>query len=305
MSLYIYLIFFIFSLAILFGPISYKKDTVSKLNKKEHPLKFLYGSAFLYIDIYRKTFLKGKKSNKQIKRQSRLSSLHVGQNPEALLYFDSAKKISFSILIFTFAMFIGLGYSLSLPENNEVTFIDRPPGNNGSLSEDLIANIEGETSHVTVNVDSKEYTFEEVLNIFDAARESIEISLLGDNNSFEEISSKLNLINNVDDIKTNWSFEDSQYFNYDGSIRYNNIPLEGVRTIVYGTLSFADYSAEITIPIFILPYESEDLSFNQELQSAIDTNNDSHEPTVHLPTSINGFSVSFFKPQNDLSPYFF
>jgi hypothetical protein len=245
-------------------------------------------------------------SERERRTSEKLSMLYTEINPIMLLKLHKAKHYTTSLLIIYFVAFIGI--ILTIPNTNsesKITSLDRPTNGEEASSYELNVEINGETTDIVLEIESKAYTLEEVLSYFDSHLASIESTLIGDNPSLYEITDNLNFISNFENIDISWQVENYDYINIKGEILMENIPSEGATTNIYANLKYGGHSATITFPIFIQK-ETLKPSLQEEIMSEINKNNDPHSSTITLPDSINGNTIYFSdKAPNNDSKYFF
>lgn len=299
----------LFALIFLFiTTFHYKKDFYINLDKETHPLKHLYGLSFVILSMTRKSKKNTVLSLRETKLKEKLSKLYSTVPTDDLLLQYKLKSITSVLAIILAISFIGFTYSFSLSgEDANIQTIERSTDSDDKSKVELIADIDGETTNVTLEIDSKEYSIEEALAYFDKHRDNIELSILGNNKDLYNITQNLVFNNKYEDISISWDVENSEYVDYDGHIFMENIPDDGVVTSIFATLSYKGRKATISIPIFIkktLSSNETSSTLESKLQSYIDSQ-DKYTSSIDLPTEIDGKTVKYYKNETSSTLSFF
>ncbi len=234
----------------------YKKEFTAGLVSKEHPLKFLYGTAFFLLDIFsslrKKLFPNHSVHNTKLK--SKLDKLYSGKDTRKIEYLLQAKRISYSLLILAGFIFIGFCYSCNaLNSSKRVTSLQRTDEESSYSFE---VSIEDKETHIVdITVSPKEYDFKESLNIFEEYREQIVSELLGENKGIDAIQYPLHFISEIGEkgLTIRWEIENEELIDAFGQIYPENIELCGAATSVTACLSLGEYTASLTIPLVLVP----------------------------------------------------
>lgn len=253
---FIYLLLLILLLIIYLITRKYKKELFLKLNKRDYPLKFMYGTAFFLLDtlisIRRKLFPNHSSHNNKLRKN--LDKIYVGKDISKIEYLFNAKRISYVFLTFTFFILIGFTYSfLNLISSEKITSLERT---NEESSYSLEVTIEDkETQIVDITVNPKEYDLKESLDIFELYREDIVTELLGNNTGIENIKYPLNFISGIGDkgLTINWEVENEELIDYSGELHSENIETYGTSTTVTAHLTLGEHTASLTIPLVLVP----------------------------------------------------
>lgn len=276
----------------------YKQEEHLHIPSKEHPLKFLYGTAFYILDFIKKHRKKNTISCKNRRLSDKLSKIYAGILPEKLVLLHNAKIISIIFSIIFIFSFLGVIFSVTNnSRNNSVTSLARPTNGNEAETYEITAIIDGEATDITLEIESAAYSLEEAITYFDSHRENIENSLKGKNTNLYEITSDLTFSNKVDDISIVWEAENSSYIDYDGHILMDNIPPEGVMTNIFANLTYRGHSATISFPIYIIKVSTVS-SINDEIQSQLIIDNDIYDSTVILPDEIGGHKITYLEKED-------
>lgn len=287
---YIYLIIILAAAFFVFINRNYNAGFFDSLPRKGHALRVFYGASLRLYILWRRFFPEkpGSKVNKMIK------SLYTKENVrfETILYY--IKKISVCICVAFGFCFLGLIACLTSGGAREVTSLLRNEYGEGTASYELEVSYNGSEETVELEIDERLYTDEEIYALFDEACEEVRILVLADNESFESISSPLNLVSEYGEIDIFWEIEDTDVLDYNGNITADLDEGESITLNLYAEFSLEDISVIYTFPAVI---SAESLSETERLvnsiMEAIEENNDIYESEVSLPESIDGSEISF------------
>ena len=276
-------------LAVLRGR-SYKKDFFKDLEKKEHPLRFFYGASLKIYEIFRSFVPEkaGSKVNKMIR------SLCVKENvkKETTLYY--VKKISLCLCLILACCAFGLICCAADRGIEAVTTLKRNEYGEGTASYELNVSYDGTQETMEIEIEERLYTDEEIYALFEEAYEAIKEEVLADNESFDEVSSPLDLVSDHGEIDIYWEIEDTDIISYNGQITAEIEEDESITVNLSATFTLEDLSAVYIYPVTIV---SETLSEKELLISyiveEIEENNNAYESEVSLPEDINGISITF------------
>ena len=292
----IYLIIILAAAVFVFINRNYNAAFFASLPKKGHALRIFYGASLRLYLLWRRFFPEkpGSKVNKMIK------SLCTKENVrfETIIYY--VKKISTCICIALVFCILGLFACLTAGGVQEVTSLLRNEYGDGTASYELEVSYDGSEETVEIEIEERLYTDEEIYSLFDEAYEEVQILVLADNESFESISSPLNLVSEYGEIDIFWEIEDTDVIDYNGNITAEMDEGESITLNLYAAFSLEDISVIYTFPAVIA---AESLSESERLvnsiMEAIEENNDIYESEVSLPESINGKEISFSMSQDD------
>lgn len=227
---------------------NYKSELYKNLNKKEHPLKFIYGLAFFIMNLLPSHMLGSGKLKKDLEK------LYAGQDVTVLEQVYTAKRFSYSFLFLFVFFFMGLTYAIHCEQKNTpLTSLSRSTSEDSYSLEVTLEN--RETHMVDITVPAQEFDFKASLELFESYREQIIETMLGDNPSIEEISQPLNFISQYGDegLTISWDVENENLIDYSGCIHPENITEHGAATTVIAHLSIGEYETNLTIPLILVP----------------------------------------------------
>ncbi len=141
-------------------------------------------------------------------------------------------------------------------QKGEVFALKRKEAGGGSYSEEMLVEEEGGAKEsISVEVQEKRLTEEEIYALFESCGQELEKDLLGENNSADRVEHDLSLPSEADDglIQVEWSFDNYQVLNPDGSIREENATEKGTPVEVRARMSYRDQEAERVFSIMVYP----------------------------------------------------
>lgn len=141
-------------------------------------------------------------------------------------------------------------------QKGEVYALKRKEAGGGSYSEEMLVEEEGGAKEsVSVEVQEKRLTEEEIYALFESCGQELEKRLLGENSSADRIEHALSLPSEAGDglIQVEWSFDNYRVLNSDGSIREENTTEEGTPVEVRARMIYRDQEAERVFSIMVYP----------------------------------------------------
>lgn len=293
--------------------LSYKKlhKLPLAIDKREHRLYFLYPM----IDyIMTKLRLGQRLYNKD--RVSNAGKALIVTNKtldwEMLYWYKRISLIYFITYITLIISFLSL--FLGKPQDALINdrYITRPSYGEGNKEVELkaslkprekIENYEGGKEKVyeqdiTLNIEERGYEDVEIGKFLDEAAKSIEIYLIGDNKSKDEIVSKLNFYNQLPgtSILVDWKIENLNIIARNGMVYNEELGPKGIDTKVRAILSYQGREKEIPITLHIMAkqYTKEEEIRNQleeGLAKASESNKE--DPLLELPIAIDDFQIKW------------
>lgn len=188
----------------------------------------------------------------------------------------------------------------------EVTSLRRRGAGEGNYTEEMQVEEEGgEKETLSVEVLEKKLTEEEVYALFEKSGEELEEAFLGENASADRIEYPLSLAKTAADglISVEWSFDNYQVLNPDGSIRAEKTSEAGTQVEVRARMTYREQEAERIFTIMVYPpHLSEKEAFAEDLRTALEgaEEKSSEEDLRELPTEANGRRLTWFKGEEHL-----
>lgn len=281
------------------------------LDKSEHKLYFLYPMAEL---ILTKLGLDKRLCSKD-KVTDAIKKLHVTSKTESIQRLYWCNKIALLILIIVAFSVLSLISQLQTNSNSKIIegkYLMRPDYGEGSEEVKLsvildeakpekTANQNKEDSYtqdITIQVNEQQYSEAKLSEVFEQAKQYLDIVVLGDNISAELIYEDLIFPEHISgtSISVEWKPEDNNLINRDGSVSNEDIDSKGVTTSVNIVLSYGEKLMEYIQQFHIMPmrYSKEELlrkKLEEEIESVADKT--SEENRLELPETIGDYNLNW------------
>ena len=290
-TLIIYIcIVILLTLLLVFGR-GYKKEYINKLNKKEHSLKFIYGSCMLCIDFVQRCL---KKSIANISIEDKLSKINIKQNSKEYIYLYYVKKTSITLIVIYAILIFGLFKTVvtCTEETKEYTSLVRPGNGEGNKNITLVVESDNKREKVNIVVNEHKPTNEEILKELDSSYSLILKKFLQDNKSVDNIQLKVNPINSYKGINISWYF-DNKIIDYNGTINFDNVKNERELIKVCCTLEKNNINKEYSFDCTVIVPKLE-LSIADKIIKEIDKNNSEFNKNVKLPELLDNKEVKYY-----------
>lgn len=274
----------------------YKRKEIENIDKNKHKLWFAYGMAMMIADIL----------PKKIVRNSRISSvmkmLVVRDNIEKEKYLYIVVKITTCILALwiTFVLALGVGISEGL-EEKRVSTVSRSESVDKEYKLQIV-NEAGQKEQVTINVEKKQYTKEQIEKIFEKRKGELIKKVLGKNKSLDKVNQNLNLVSQIgkEKISVTWDISDRNILDYEGALS-DNISKEGELVTLTATMMFQKTTFDYIFVVNVFPKKQKN-SKEEELQAYVNENA-KYEKEVKLPEIIGGEKVKYENIVSEISGY--
>ncbi len=176
----------------------------------------------------------------------------------------------------------------------------------GSRTENLEAEVEGESEKIPLEIEVKErqYQAEEVQDFFDKILGKLDKKILGDNESFQHVDQNLNLITSIDGepVEISWELDRYDLMNVKGEIMKEEINPEGEIINLQAVLTYTEneaYQASYQQAVCVFPKTaSKETEVAGEINAKIQENQEKNasKETFTLPKIINGKKISYYVP---------
>lgn len=138
--------------------------------------------------------------------------------------------------------------------------------------------VEGESEEwkVQLEIPDRIYTEEESEQIFGEAMEKLDTVILGENESFDNISRKMELVTALPDcpVKIEWNTSEPVMLDWEGNPG-DNIPEHGCKVVLDALLKLGDYTKEYVRLVKVYPEEvSGEKQFQRQMQEAVEEDNE-------------------------------
>ncbi len=297
-------------------------EWIKNIDKKEHKLYVLYPlSDFILTKIGLERIL-----NRKDRITDSIKALYVTSKPELKQKLFWCRKLSLVIAILILFDLLSLIGQLQSTSNSIILnekYIMRPNYGEGSTEVELKVTLEQtddlkttdkdvvqQSQDLIINVEERRYSQEEISKIFEEAKEYLEITVLGNNESADLIYSNLYFVRNIPgtSITIEWKPEDYNLVHTDGTINNEEIAAEGIATRVMAILTYSDQRMEHTISFHIMPkQEKEENRLIKKLQEEINTfaKESANENWLELPESIENYHLNWKGEDDNTRPTLF
>ena len=125
------------------------------------------------------------------------------------------------------------------------SIVGRNSQGEGEREEKLKVQVGGTEETMNVTVEEQEYTQEQLEKTFQSAGEKLEVLVLGENESLDEVRSNLKLISAIPDtgISVSWELENHDVMNQQGELKTENLPDEGILVKLTAVMSYKEEMA--------------------------------------------------------------
>ena len=191
-------------------------------------------------------------------------------------------------------------------QKEEVYALKRKEAGGGSYSEEMLVEEEGGAKEsVSVEVQEKRLTEEEIYALFESCGQELEKRLLGENSSADRIEHALSLPSEAGDglIQVEWSFDNYRVLNPDGSIREENTTEEGTPVEVRARMIYRDQEAERVFSIMVYPpLLTAEEAFAKAVKEALASSEEEsrEEEERVLPTNTEEGSLHWYRGEQHL-----
>lgn len=294
------LIVFLFLLANLLC-ILRSADYIKTIDKQEHKLYLIYPLANWLLN---KTPF-GKLINRKNNVSDLIKALYTTTKPEQWQRLYWCSKISMVLMIVAlFSLFSLISQIMNMSSSEVVDgkYLLRPSYGEGSKEVDLNVIMEqadeAKSKDISIRVEERTYTQEELEVIFAKAYQYLERAVLGDNKSSMEVYYKLDFISSIQgtSITVDWQPEDYNLIHSDGTIYNEGIKKDGQDTTVKVVLSYQKQQKEQSMAFRILPKQySEEEILNRKLKEEIINASEetARDRKLLLPDNIEGYHLTW------------
>lgn len=176
-------------------------------------------------------------------------------------------------------------------EDEKKEILRNQPGQ-GESQETLEASVDGEKYEVDVRISEREYTEQEAKKQIETAKEEIDKSFPGENDSLEKVTKPVEMDNSYcgDRVSAEWVLEPSDVLNEQGQFIETSLPEEGQLVDVRVLLSCGTVQEEYS---FCFHAYSPERTMEEKLEMALKKaeQESSQEEAVSLPGKVGGKKV--------------
>ena len=170
-----------------------------------------------------------------------------------------------------------------------------------------VGNDKTKRSEITVEISERAYSGEELKSMFKRCTARLDKLILGDNQSLDHIESDLNLVNDIENmpVEISWELDRYDVMNVFGEIQETELSEEGTLITICATLTYRENTKEqmlyeckaLVFPKSLSSIEKKVREIKEEIERK-DINTQTKE-TFLLPKQLNGESISYFPRMNN------
>lgn len=268
------------------------KEIFDRLPQKQNELKVLYPVAYEILQILTRCNIN--LSSKKRKRDIQNLNVVSDWKDSEIIY--NVKRVSLAMLIILFGAVFSILYVISQGGSTiSGNMLARPQYWQQTTTHNLLAN----DKEIQVEVNPREYTFEQVQENFRGAYEYILQKMRGENSSLEEVSSELNLVTYVDEyaISVSWMSSAPEIVDMYGVVNnYEFAEGERQEVVLTATFSYMEYECRYEINVCVVePKLTAEENFIRKLMLQIKENEalSRADEKVQLPEKINDTNVEY------------
>jgi hypothetical protein len=267
---------------------------------------------FLKIALFIYSHIRGRiRSFSSEKVRMYLGTLEQKKNLEEAETEYFIRKISVVLLMasagcfLSFMVAVGAGRSAKISEEGTVA---RNSFGGKDYDLNLVAKDEegNELGEFSLPVETRQFTDEEAQQLFEEASEVIGSYVLSENESFDEVRSDLDFVEEIPGypFSISWKSDNYELLHFDGSLKEENIPKQGEVVNLTATYSYRDLKWKQTFAAFVLP---KNLTPAEEIYQGVkalltEADEESRkEQEIILPESYNGQKVEWSEKVTDNS----
>ena len=206
----------------------------------------------------------------------------------------SIKKKILAIMIISIVLAVVLflvEYVFAEPEKQVI----RNEQGEGKKVVEYELSVNGELEHESfqIEVEEREYTHEELQDIFQKVQEELETVILGDNESFDRVERDLNLVTKLEGypVSIQWQLDSYSVLNLYGEIQEENVDKEGNLIELRGIISCQGEESIYVQHVMVYPLtrKGTDKMLYEIRQKIQEMDENTKQNTyLELPTEING-----------------
>lgn len=187
-----------------------------------------------------------------------------------------------------------------VPEKNKEgsSILERGEPGSGKKDVELEVRISGKKEPLTVSVGEQQYSKDKLPEVFKEAGEKLEILVLGENTSLDEVRYNLNLAERIPDtgIDVSWELGDYEVMNLMGELNEDKLSEEGTLVELRALLSYEGEEAVHTFYVKVFPPETsaEEKQMKELAQQIQKEESESKDKAyLTLPDKLNGKELSW------------
>lgn len=236
---------------------SYKRDELLHVDKKEHPLVYLYSPVMLLID---RLHLYPRMVNG--KMRDAFVSINYGRDIDKNLKLYYCKKCTVGLIAFLLVTLIALCREIASTGYNQLQNghrMLRPTYGEGTDTVTLDVIIEDTDGfledQINLEVAERRYNTDMTLQKLEEAKIYIDSQILADNNSLDDIRTSINLVRRIPNtsITVRWELDVNNKIDNKGNINYKGISEDGELVEIKAHIRYFDIEEIYPIALRIKP----------------------------------------------------
>lgn len=168
------------------------------------------------------------------------------------------KRQVLCLLLGIFAAFLSFFVDKQSSPLQEGFRLERGSYGEGERRQELLVDgLDAKTVTVELGIGERQYSAKEAEAAFERAYKELEVQILGDNSSLQEVRSRLNLPAWLEEtgIRVEWETQASDLIGADGELDNLKCPQSGRKTVLTAKLTAGEFVREISYPLVIFPPE--------------------------------------------------
>lgn len=286
---------------------AYKKEYILQIDKKDHPLLYLYPPVMLFIDrlnLYPKMISE--------KTKDAFISINCGRDMDKELKLYYCKKCTLALITIVVVTLIALiqevttlGYS-QLYNGNRIMrpgYGDEDGGKIVALDVTIKDGEEFLEDQINIEVAERRYNNDMILTKLEEAKAYIDSTILADNNSLDNIRTPIHLVKRIPNtsITVRWELDANNRIDSKGNINNKDINEQGELTEIKAHIRYFDIEEIYPITLIIKPriYTSQEIIWNEFWLKVKELEwNSKSEETQELPLEIGDKKVYYSEKKN-------
>ncbi len=221
------------------------------------------------------------------------------------------RKISIVLLMATAGSFLSLMLCVSSGKSSHIkegSVIERGAFGDREYELELVASDETgkELMDYTLPVRTREYTKEEAEDLFEEAGPVLEKKVLKENESFDQVTTDLDLVESIPEFPftISWKMDNYEVLHLDGELNEDNIPKDGTAVTLKAIYSYEDmkWQQEFVANIFPRALSPAERAFKEIRKMLLQADQDSlTETDIELPGEYEGRKLFWSERKEDNS----
>ena len=221
---------------------------------------------------------------------------------------DNKIKKDMAAVVFVFTVLSIVVAIISLNRSPDVdsegrSYIERNTYGKGRKNVEIEAGVNGDKEKISLLLEERQYTVDELEKVFDKASDMIEELVLLENESIDNVKSDLRFISKVPDtsIKVSWYVEENSIIDYSGHVDMSKASEGNNPVMLTAVLTYGSYEAE---HVFYINVAKDKLTAAERkietLKKDIEKREEETRNTniVTLPSEIDGENITWKYPED-------